>query len=218
MSRIGSPRAQEYVRNLPFMPKVAFARLFPIANPDALDILDKMLAFDPSRRILVEEALEHSYLQVWHDASDEPACPKPFEFYFEIVEDVAEMKNMILSEVMQFRHQVRGQPQAQIGGPAGEHPGNVPIPDKQDVGWNDQAPRPHEAGNVSKQDLLERELAGEVSAPGEMMRAILVIRRSLGIFGRCWCRKATGLGIFAIDGLNLTFDDPGGIMAHFLVS
>lgn len=146
------------------MPKIPFQRLFPNANPDALDILDKMLAFDPSRRIWVEDALEHRYLQVWHDASDEPACTKPFEFYFEIVEDVAEMKNMILSEVVQFRHQVRGQPQAQMAGPAGEHPGNVPIPDKQDVGWNDQAPRPHEAGHVSEQNVLERELAGGLDA------------------------------------------------------
>src|SRR6201999_2431147 len=29
LSRIGSPRAQEYVRNLPYMPKVPFQRLFP---------------------------------------------------------------------------------------------------------------------------------------------------------------------------------------------
>src|SRR5271169_2495144 len=75
LSRIGSPRAQEYVRNLPFMPKRAFPSLFPNANPDALDLLDQMLAFDPSSRISVETALEHPYLHIWHDASDEPGCP-----------------------------------------------------------------------------------------------------------------------------------------------
>src|SRR5213592_3640167 len=40
LSRIGSPRAQEYVRNLPFMPKRVFPSLFPNANPDALDLLN----------------------------------------------------------------------------------------------------------------------------------------------------------------------------------
>ena len=33
LSRIGSPRAQDYVRNLPYMPKVQFAQLFRNANP-----------------------------------------------------------------------------------------------------------------------------------------------------------------------------------------
>ena len=82
LSRIGSPRAQEYVRNLPYMSKIPFQQLFPRANPDALDLLDRMLAFDPSQRIGVEEALEHRYLSIWHDASDEPNCPTPFDFTF----------------------------------------------------------------------------------------------------------------------------------------
>ena len=112
LSRIGSPRAQEYVRNLPYMPKVPFTRLFPQANPDALDLLDRMLAFDPSSRISVEDALEHRYLHIWHDASDEPACPTTFDFAFEVVEDVAEMRRMILDEVHRFRRSVRQAPQA----------------------------------------------------------------------------------------------------------
>ena len=64
LARIGSPRAQEYVRNLPFMAKRPFPSLFPNANPDALDLLNHMLAFDPSSRISVEEALEHPYLHI----------------------------------------------------------------------------------------------------------------------------------------------------------
>jgi mitogen-activated protein kinase 7 len=147
LCRIGSPRAQDYVRNLPYMPKVPFQRLFANANPDALDLLDRMLAFDPSQRISVEDALEHRYLHIWHDASDEPSCQTTFDFHFEVVEDVQEMRKMILEEVIQFRALVRQQPslsgagqQQQIGQQT-----NVPIPENNQGIWKQEEPRPQEA-------------------------------------------------------------------------
>jgi len=153
LSRIGSPRAQEYVRGLPYMPKKNFAQLFPSANPQALDLLDKMLAFDPSSRISVEEALEHPYLSIWHDASDEPTCPTTFDFHFEVVEDIQEMKRMILHEVHSFRHVVRQQPLHLQGHNVA--PPNVPIPDAH-YGRGDD-PRPQEAYQVGS-GTLEGEL------------------------------------------------------------
>lgn len=142
LSRIGSPRAQEYVRNLPFMPKKPFPSLFPNANPDALDLLDKMLAFDPSSRISVEQALEHPYLNIWHDASDEPDCPTTFNFDFEVMEEVSDMRRAILDEVMRFRQTVRTVPGVSSG--AGHVPEQqVPIP--QDGGqWRDHEAKPQE--------------------------------------------------------------------------
>ena len=156
LSRIGSPRAQEYVRNLPFMPKISFQRLFPQANPDALDLLDRMLAFDPSSRITVEDALEHKYLHIWHDASDEPACPKTFDFAFEVVEDVQEMRKMILDEVLRFRHHVRHQPNQT---PTGNM--NVPIPENPSQ-WSrgGEDPRPQETASFTGGNDLEQELQG----------------------------------------------------------
>ena len=153
LSRIGSPRAQEYVRNLPYMPKVPFSRLFPQANPDALDLLDRMLAFDPSSRISVEDALEHRYLHIWHDASDEPACPKTFDFAFEVVEDVQEMRKMILDEVKRFRQHVRQAPATQAS-PAGM---NVPIPQNPQQ-YTGQDPRPQETAGAGQANDLEHEL------------------------------------------------------------
>ena len=37
----------------------------------AIDLLERLLSFDPSERITVEETLEHPYLAVWHDPNDE---------------------------------------------------------------------------------------------------------------------------------------------------
>ena len=37
----------------------------------ALDLLDKMLTFNPHKRITVEEALAHPYLEQYFDPADE---------------------------------------------------------------------------------------------------------------------------------------------------
>lgn len=161
LCRIGSPRAQEYVRNLPFMPKKPFHSLFPNANANANDLLDAMLAFDPSSRITVEAALQHPYLQIWHDASDEPDCPTTFDFAFEVVEEVPEMRHMILDEVARFRQLVRTIPDAnnQDNLARQDQPGQVPmppsgIPDQ----WKAEDPRPQEFSPST--GALEAELGG----------------------------------------------------------
>jgi mitogen-activated protein kinase 7 len=158
LSRIGSPRAQEYVRNLPFMPKKPFPNLFPNANPDALSLLDLMLAFDPSSRISVEQALEHPYLHIWHDASDEPDCPTTFNFDFEVLDDVGEMRRAILDEVTRFRQMVRTVPGAASGAGHVQPVEQVPIP-QGDNQWKSEDPRPQEY-MVGHAGGLEADLAG----------------------------------------------------------
>jgi mitogen-activated protein kinase 7 len=145
LSRIGSSRAQEYVRNLPYMAKKFFQTLFPNANPDALDLLDRMLAFDPSSRVSVEEALQHPYLKIWHDETDEPDCPTTFNFDFEVLDEVVDMRKAILEEVYQFRQSVRTAPSASGHGAAGQQggAGQVPIPSGQQQ-WTSEDPRPQE--------------------------------------------------------------------------
>jgi mitogen-activated protein kinase 7 len=141
------------------MAKKSFPSLFPNANPDALDLLDRMLAFDPTRRISVEAALEHPYLAIWHDASDEPDCPATFNFDFEVVDDVGEMRKMILDEVYRFRQLVRTVPGS------GGHPSNQPQPPAQvpipqnapSQPWTAHDPRPEEYGQMQG---LEAELGG----------------------------------------------------------
>jgi mitogen-activated protein kinase 7 len=64
-------------------------------NVVALDLLERLLAFDPAERITVEEALEHPYLSIWHDPNDEPDCPTPFDFSFEHINDMAQMKRTL---------------------------------------------------------------------------------------------------------------------------
>ncbi|KAI8810017.1 kinase-like domain-containing protein [Cladochytrium replicatum] len=105
LRRIGSERAQLYIRSLPRMRKVPFSQLYPQAGPEALDLLEKLLTFDPAERITVEDALSHPYLAAYHDEEDEPVHTHTFDFAFESVELIEEMKQMIANEVIDFKMQ-----------------------------------------------------------------------------------------------------------------
>ncbi|KAL5581168.1 hypothetical protein UlMin_013610 [Ulmus minor] len=93
--------AKRYIRQLPTHPRQSLDRVFPHIHPLAIDLIDKMLTFDPTRRITVEEALAHPYLERLHDVADEPVCSNPFSFDFEqrpLSED--QMKDMIYQEAI----------------------------------------------------------------------------------------------------------------------
>ncbi|GFZ46933.1 mitogen-activated protein kinase [Saitozyma sp. JCM 24511] len=109
LRRVGSPRAQDYIRSLPIKPRVPFKTLYPNASSLALDLLQKLLMFDPAKRIGCQEALEHPYLAVWHDPTDEPSCEVPFDFSFEREDSTNGMRNLIVDEVRSFRNLVRQQ-------------------------------------------------------------------------------------------------------------
>lgn len=103
---------------MPFSPGVPFNQLYPRANPLALDLLSKLLAFDPSERISCTEALRHPYLSIWHDPQDEVLCPAKFDFSFELEESSEGMRRLIVDEVASFRRMVRTPPsQRQNSGP-----------------------------------------------------------------------------------------------------
>ncbi|TPX37602.1 hypothetical protein SmJEL517_g00493 [Synchytrium microbalum] len=103
IERIGSARAQVYIRSLPKMTKTSFTTLFPTASPLAIDLLESLLSFDPARRMTVEEALSHKYLENYHDENDEPLCSEMFDFGFEQLESMDDMRTAIAQEIYTFK-------------------------------------------------------------------------------------------------------------------
>merc|ERR1719361_2266823 len=61
---ITNPKAQQYVAGLPARPPVSWEKIYPGKEPMLLDMLDKLLAFNPVSRLTVEQALAHPYLEV----------------------------------------------------------------------------------------------------------------------------------------------------------
>ncbi|KAI6016060.1 kinase-like protein [Pisolithus microcarpus] len=110
IQRIGSDKAQIYVRTLPVTKSVPFSRLLPTADYQALDLLEKMLSFDPLSRITVHEALSHPWLSTYHDDSDEPECAKKFDKWRDIekLETLEEFREAIWNEIQDYRLDVRG--------------------------------------------------------------------------------------------------------------
>ncbi|CCA67322.1 related to MAP kinase [Serendipita indica DSM 11827] len=105
---ISSHRSREYIRALPFRKKKPFAQLFEGKNPQALDLLEQLLTFNPKTRIDVEGALAHPYLEPYHDPGDEPdATPlDPSFFDFDYQKDITkeELKALIFEEVCKPAH------------------------------------------------------------------------------------------------------------------
>ncbi|KAG8720463.1 MAP kinase Pmk1 [Ceratobasidium sp. 394] len=104
---ITTRRSRDYIRALPFRKRRPFAQLFPNASALAVDFLTKTLTFDPKKRITVEDALCHPYLEAYHDPDDEPVAPPldPDFFEFDLHKDDIsreQLKQLLYDEIMTF--------------------------------------------------------------------------------------------------------------------
>jgi serine/threonine protein kinase len=71
LTQLCSQRVLKYLKSWPKKNKMDFSLLFPKADNQALDFIDKLLTFDPLRRISAEDALAHPYLSQYHYPDDE---------------------------------------------------------------------------------------------------------------------------------------------------
>ena len=107
---IENPQAVEYIKALPKKPKVPFGALYPQANPAAIDLLEKMLVFDPSKRISAAQALEHQYLHALHNVNDEPSAPT-FDFSYESSETTeTDLRKLIWDQLRKYHTELGAMP------------------------------------------------------------------------------------------------------------
>ncbi|KAG0738440.1 hypothetical protein G6F57_012326 [Rhizopus arrhizus] len=83
---------------------IDFTILFPNCPPEGIDLLKKLLALDPSKRITANEALEHAFVASVRDKSEEMDCERTFDFEsFEIIESEHVLRQCIIEQVLKSK-------------------------------------------------------------------------------------------------------------------
>eukprot|EP01097_Dermamoeba_algensis_P011848 TRINITY_DN932_c0_g1_i3.p1 TRINITY_DN932_c0_g1~~TRINITY_DN932_c0_g1_i3.p1 ORF type:complete len:185 (+),score=34.00 TRINITY_DN932_c0_g1_i3:729-1283(+) len=102
---IHNDMARQYIRSLGKKAKIPWDKIFSnVANPLAINLLERMLVFNPLKRITVEEALSHPYLSYFHDEEDEPTLDVPFSFDFEKHDLPLEVYKELVYKEMLYYH------------------------------------------------------------------------------------------------------------------
>lgn len=98
-------KALEYLKSFPVKKPVSFADLYPAATKDALDLLSKMLVFNPNKRITIDEAINHPFLCKVRDKSREvyASGPVPMEFEKEGELSAERLRELFLAEIAQYK-------------------------------------------------------------------------------------------------------------------
>uniref|UniRef100_A0A5B7A2K0 mitogen-activated protein kinase n=1 Tax=Davidia involucrata TaxID=16924 RepID=A0A5B7A2K0_DAVIN len=109
ISQVRNEKARRYLTSMRKKQPVPFSQKFPNADPLALRLLERLLAFDPKDRPTAEEALADPYFKGLAKAEREPSCQPitKMEFEFErrrvTKEDIREL---IFCEILEYHPQV----------------------------------------------------------------------------------------------------------------
>ncbi|KAJ0403438.1 hypothetical protein ATCC90586_001727 [Pythium insidiosum] len=105
-ARIKSSQAQRFLKSLGKKPKVPLRTVFPMASDDALDLLDRLLEFDPAKRLTADEALAHPYMQPierkYKGVDPMPTARVDFSFDAKKLTKM-DLQTLLLKEVERFR-------------------------------------------------------------------------------------------------------------------
>lgn len=104
ISKFGKPdmKAVKLVLKMQKHQKRQWGDVLRDANPLAIDMIDKLLNYDPQGRLNAADALAHPYLQALHQPDEEPVADGPFELDWEQEQGltVDAVKQLIHNEIV----------------------------------------------------------------------------------------------------------------------
>mgnify|MGYP001214290645 FL=1 len=93
-----SPFAATMLESLPPMEPLAadvWETRFPTASAEAIDLMRRLLSFDPKGRPSASEALQHPYVAQFHDAANEADAPHKVQC---VIDDNAKKSTAVYRE------------------------------------------------------------------------------------------------------------------------
>ncbi|KAJ1688345.1 hypothetical protein LUZ63_019735 [Rhynchospora breviuscula] len=109
ISKVRNEKARRYLSSMRKKTPVPFSQKFPKADPLALKLLERLLAFDPKDRPTAEEALADPYFKGLAKVEREPSCRpiSKMEFEFErrkVTKD--DLRELIFREILEYHPQL----------------------------------------------------------------------------------------------------------------
>ncbi|KGO72717.1 hypothetical protein PITC_057030 [Penicillium italicum] len=80
METVYSDVTMEFVNSLPDKKPLSLGAILGDVDPEAIDLLEKMLDIDPQKRITAADALNDPYVSTYSDSNDEPECKKQIDW------------------------------------------------------------------------------------------------------------------------------------------
>ncbi|XP_020592861.1 mitogen-activated protein kinase 10-like [Phalaenopsis equestris] len=109
ISQVRNDKARRYLSNMKKKQPMPFSQKFPNADPLALKLLERLLAFDPKDRPTAEGALADQYFKGLAKVEREPSCQPitKMEFEFERRRATKEdIKELIFREILEYHPQL----------------------------------------------------------------------------------------------------------------
>nr|POE94492.1 mitogen-activated protein kinase hog1 [Quercus suber] len=103
ISTICSENTLRFVQSLPKRERQPLKNKFKNADPQAIELLERMLVFDPRKRVKAGEALADPYLAPYHDPTDEPEAEEKFDWSFNDADLPVDTWKIMISDVLEAR-------------------------------------------------------------------------------------------------------------------
>jgi len=104
---LNSPYADTMLQTLQINKRRTLCDIFPQSSTEELDLLAKLIAFNPEKRITAEEALEHPLLAQFHNPEAEIVCDKVIEIPIDdnIKSSVVDYRNKLYDEIFKKKEE-----------------------------------------------------------------------------------------------------------------
>lgn len=99
----GSEQYRQFVlKSVPFSTPKDLKMLYPTCSALALDLLKRILHFNPEKRYSAEDALKHPYFKSIFDKAHLTKCPSKFDFSFEEEAEKKGLKEICYQTIVDY--------------------------------------------------------------------------------------------------------------------